>query len=167
VRLADLRGGVGELLGVLSAMASGVAVTSVRAARRELAAGPPSETAWSVFASFTTLGLFVTLPAVARPLGRWVPPTGGEWAALLAVGATSVAAQVIMTEALRHLGGASAGIISQLTVVLTIAAGAAFLGEPLTAGFLTGTALVMSGVVLAVLATGPVRRLRDTLAARR
>jgi drug/metabolite transporter (DMT)-like permease len=155
VRIADLRGGTGEMLGVLSAIASGVAVTSVRAARRQLATGPPAETAWSVFASFTTLGLLVTLPAVAPPLGHWVAPTAREWGQLLAVGAASVAAQVIMSEALQHLGGVSAGIISQLTVVLAIAGGTIFLGEPLTASFLGGAALVLSGVALAVVSAGP------------
>jgi drug/metabolite transporter (DMT)-like permease len=155
VRIADLQGGSGELLGVLSAVASGVAVTSVRAARRQLADGPPAETAWSVFASFTTLGLLVTLPSVLPPFGQWTPPTGREWALLLGVGATSVAAQVIMSEALQHLGGASAGIISQLTVVLTIGAGVAFLGEPLTASFGAGAALTLSGVALAVLSASP------------
>src|SRR5262249_35449404 len=89
------------------------------------------------------------------PLGRWVAPTGREWAELCGVGATSVAAQVIMSEALQHLGGASAGIISQLTVVLTIGAGAALLAEPLSAPFLRGAALTLSGVALAVLAASP------------
>jgi drug/metabolite transporter (DMT)-like permease len=157
VRVADLHRGTGEgaILGVLSAVASGVAVTSVRAARRQLADGPPAETAWAVFASFTTLGMLVTLPSVLPPLGRWVAPTAREWAELAGVGATSVAAQVIMSEALQHLGGASAGIISQLTVVLTIAAGALFLAEPLSATFLAGAALTLSGVALAVLAASP------------
>jgi len=155
VRFWDLHRGTGELLGVLSAVASGVAVTSVRAARRELADGPPAETAWAVFASFTTLGTVVTLPSVLPPFGHWVAPTPRDWAELAGVGATSVAAQVIMSEALRHLGGATAGIISQLTVVLTIGAGVAFLGEPLTAAFVGGAALTLSGVALAVLAASP------------
>lgn len=153
--ITDFHGSTGEVLGVLSAVASGVAVTSVRAARRHLADGPPAETAWSVFASFTTLGLLVTLPSVLPPIGHWIAPTAGEWALLLGVGAASVAAQVVMTEALQHLGGATAGIISQLTVVLTIGAGAAFLGEPLTASFVGGAALTLAGVALAVLSAAP------------
>jgi drug/metabolite transporter (DMT)-like permease len=155
VRAADLRASTGEIIGVLSAVASGVAVTSVRAARRRLADGPPAESAWTVFFSFTTFGLLVTLPSSLPPLGHWVAPTHGEWALLLGVGATSVAAQVLMTEALQHLGGASAGIISQLTVVLTIGAGAAFLGERLSAGFLAGAALTLAGVALVVLSASP------------
>jgi drug/metabolite transporter (DMT)-like permease len=127
-----------------------VAVTSVRAARRHTLDGPPAETAWSVFSSFTGLGLLVTLPFVVPPLGTWVAPTAPEWLLLLGVGTCSVAAQVIMSEALQHLGGASAGIISQLTAMLTIAAGAVFLGEPLTARFGFGAALALGGVALAV-----------------
>jgi drug/metabolite transporter (DMT)-like permease len=61
-----------------------------------------------------------------------------------------VAAQVIMTEALQHVGGASAGVISQLTAVLAIAAGATVLGEPLTARFGLGATLALGGVVLAI-----------------
>jgi drug/metabolite transporter (DMT)-like permease len=164
VSAADLRAGGawGAGLGVLSAVASGVAVTSVRAARRKVAEGPPAETAWSVFASFTGLGLLVTIPSVLPPLGHWVAPTAGEWALLLGVGATSVGGQVIMTEALQHLGGASAGVISQLTAVLTIAAGVFFLGEPLTAGFTAGAALTLAGVGMAVVGAAPraSRRLR-------
>jgi len=153
VRPGDLAAGdlTGAVFGVLSAVASGVAVTSVRAARRHTQGGPPAETAWSVFASFTGLGLLVTLPSVLPPFGTWVTPNGPEWALLLGVGACSVAAQVIMSEALQHLGGASAGIISQLTAVLTIAAGAAFLGEPLTARFGLGAILALGGVALAVI----------------
>jgi drug/metabolite transporter (DMT)-like permease len=157
VQASDVAGGDvrGAVYGVLSAIASGVAVTSVRAARRHTQDGPPAETAWSVFASFTGLGLLVTLPTVLPPLGTWVAPTGHEWALLLGVGACSVTAQVIMSEALQHLGGASAGIISQLTAVLTIGAGAAFLGEPLTARFGLGAALALGGVALAVVSASP------------
>jgi drug/metabolite transporter (DMT)-like permease len=156
-RALELHAGTGEALGVLSAVASGVAVTSVRAARRRLPDGPPAETAWSVFFSFTTLGLLVTLPTVLPPLGRWVAPAPREWALLGGMAAASVAAQVIMSEALQHLGGASAGIISQLTVVMTIGAGSMFLGEPLGLAFLGGAALTLGGVAMAVLAAAQPR----------
>jgi drug/metabolite transporter (DMT)-like permease len=155
IRVGELEGGIGDFLGILSAIGSGLAVTSIRATRRELAGGDPSETAWSVFASFTIFGTLVTAPAALPPLGQWVSPTGREWALLLGVGALSVGAQLIMTEALRHLSGVTSGIISQLTVVLTIAAGWFFLGEPLAPWFLAGTVLCLAGVVLAILTASP------------
>src|SRR5262249_40080116 len=141
VRAAEWHAAWGELLGVLSAITSGVAVTSLRAARRDGGDGRPAETAWSVFFSFTALGMLVTLPTALPPLGRWVAPTAGEWLALLGMGATSVVAQLILTTALRHLAGATAGVISQLTVLFAVLGGAAFFGDRITASFVLGGTL--------------------------
>ena len=136
-------------------MLSGVAVTSIRAARRETPGGPPPETAWSVFFSFTALGLVVTLPAVLPPLGGWVAPAPREWALLLGIGATSVLAQLLMTEALQHVRVGAAGVITQLTSVLTIGAGAVLLGDKLSPSFLSGALLTLGGVALVVLGSAP------------
>jgi drug/metabolite transporter (DMT)-like permease len=146
---------VGPALGLLSAMLSGVAVTSIRAARREVPDGPPPETVWSVFFSFTGLGLLVTLPAVLPPLGGWVAPTPGEWALLLGVGVTSVAAQLLLSGALQHVRVGAAGVITQLTSVLTIGAGAFLLGDKLSPTFLSGALLTLGGVGLVVLGSAP------------
>jgi drug/metabolite transporter (DMT)-like permease len=155
IRLSDLHASTGQLLALTSAVLSGVAVTSIRAARRENPEGPPAETAWSVFFSFTALGLLVSLPTVLPPFGHWVSPTPREWALLIGVGLSSVLAQVIMTEALQHLRVGTAGIISQLTAVFAIGAGALFLGDTLSPGFLGGAALTLSGVALVVLGASP------------
>jgi drug/metabolite transporter (DMT)-like permease len=155
IRISDLHASVGQLLGLGSAVLSGVAVTSIRAARRETTDGSPAETAWSVFFSFTALGLLVTLPTVLPPFGHWVRPTAPEWGLLLGVGASSVIAQVIMTEALQHVRVGTAGIISQLTAVFAIGAGAVLLGEALSPGFLAGASLTLGGVVLVVLGASP------------
>ena len=155
VRLSDLHASTGQLLALGSAVLSGVAVTSIRAARRQNAEGPPAETAWSVFFSFTALGLVVSLPTVLPPFGHWVSPTPREWALLFGVGVSSVLAQVIMTEALQHLRVGTAGIISQLTAVFAIGAGAVFLGDTLSPGFVGGAALTLSGVAFVVLGASP------------
>ena len=154
-RHLEFHGSRGELLGVFSAVASGIAVTAIRAARRGSDDGHPPETAWSVFFSFTLLGALVTLPNVFSPFGHWVAPSRAGWMLLLGVGVVSVAAQVIMTEALGHLSGVQSGIISQSTVPMTIALGLAFLGERLTASFLVGAVLTLSGVVMTIWATAP------------
>lgn len=153
------RAGFGPLLGLTSAVLSGVAVTSIRAARREVPGGPPPETAWSVFFSFTAIGLFVTLPAVLPPFGGWVTPSAGDWALLLGVGVTSVLAQLLMSEALQHVRVGAAGVITQLTAVLTIGAGAYFLGDRLSPGFLSGALLTLGGVALVVLGSSAPRLL--------
>ncbi len=158
IRLSDFQARdltLGQLLALGSAVLSGVAVTSVRAARREVADGSPAETAWTVFASFTILGLLMTLPTVLPPFGHWVAPSPGAWALMLGVGLSSVAAQVLMTEALRHLRVGTAGVITQLTAVGAIGAGAVFLGDRLSPGFLTGAALTLGGVAFAIFGTTP------------
>lgn len=150
VRATELRAGWGEALGVVSAITSGVAMTAIRAARRDGHDGRPPDSAWSVFFSFTALGFLVTAPAALPPIGTWVRPTGGEWLLLLAVGVFSVGAQLIMTDALRHIGGATAGIISQLFVLLAMIGGALVFGDRVTASLLVGGALTLSGVALAI-----------------
>jgi drug/metabolite transporter (DMT)-like permease len=152
---SDLHASTGQLLGLSSAVLSGVAVTSIRAARRELPDGLPAETAWSVFFSFTALGLLVTLPAVLPPFGRWVTPSAADWALLLGVGVSSVVAQLLMTDALQHVRVGTAGVISQLTSVLTISAGVAFLGDRPSPGFLSGALLTLGGVLLVILGSAP------------
>jgi drug/metabolite transporter (DMT)-like permease len=152
-RHLKFHGSRGELLGVFSAIASGIAVTAIRAARRGHSDGHPPETAWTVFFSFTLLGALVTLPFVFPPLGHWVPPTASQWALLFAVGLVGVAAQLIMTEALGHLTGVQSGIIAQLTVPLTILLGLVLFDEHLTASFALGAVLTLSGVMMTIGAT--------------
>jgi O-acetylserine/cysteine efflux transporter len=153
VRATELHAGMGEALGILSAVTSGVAVTAIRAARRDGHDGRAPDSAWSVFFSFTALGFLVTTPAVLPPLGRWVAPTATEWGWLATIGVAGVTAQLIMTDALRHIGGATAGIISQLVVLLTVTGGALFFGDKITASLLIGGALTLTGVVLAIAGT--------------
>ena len=145
------RGSRGELLGIISAVSSGVAVTSIRAARRDRGDGTASETAWSVFFSFSLVGALVTLPVVLPPFGHWVTPNRPEWALLAGVGLVSTAAQVIMSASLRHLTGVQSGIIAQLIVPLTVILGISLLGETLSPGFLLGASLTVTGVLLAIL----------------
>jgi drug/metabolite transporter (DMT)-like permease len=55
-----------------------------------------------------------------------------------------------MTHALGHLTGAQSGIIAQLTVPMTIALGMALFDERLTASFVAGAVLTLSGVMMAI-----------------
>ena len=150
VRVAQLHVGWGEALGIISAVTSGVAVTAIRAARRDQGNGQPGDSAWSVFFSFTALGFLVTAPAVLPPFGHWLAPTPTEWAWVAVVGVAGVSAQLIMTDALRHIGGATAGIIAQLVVLLTMAGGAVFFGDRITLSLLIGGALTLTGVMMVI-----------------
>ena len=150
--LRSVHNGIWALAGVFSAFASGVAVTSIRAVRRPSADGD-SESSWTVFASFTGFGLLTTLPAVFGPLGHWVTPTPREWGLVAGVGVLSVVAQLMMTQALEHVTGATMGIVHQLIVVVAMACGVLFLGERLTGWSLVGSILTVSGVAWTVLTT--------------
>ena len=140
-----------ELVGTLSAVLSGIAITSIRATRMQRADSSPSESTWTVFTSFTTLGFLATVPAVLSPLGAWVAPSPLEWALLLVCGLLSVGAQLLMTSALGRLTAVGMGIVQQATVVLAMVGGLAFFGEKLSPRGALGSVIAMAGVVWSVL----------------
>lgn len=146
--------GVWELVGVLSAVFSGMAITSIRATRRPGPDGSPGEGNWVVFASFTLFGALTTLPTVVSPLGlgHWVPPTGQEWLLLVACGLISVIAQLLMTASLGRLTAVGLGIIQQVTVVLTMMGGWLFFRESVGVRGALGSVLTVGGVLWSVLA---------------
>lgn len=126
-----------ELAGLASAVLSGAAVAAIRAARR-------SESSWAIYGSFSIFGL-----AVSAPFGfaGFRAPSALEWGLLAAVGGFSIAAQLLMTYAYRWVTNLQAGVLAQLTVVLSLAAGALWLGERLTVRALSGCVLTLAGVV--------------------
>lgn len=135
-----------ELVAIASAVVSGLAIVSVRATRRPGQVGG-SEGSWMVFASFTFVGFLVTLPTVAPPFGHWVAPTAWQWLMLVLCGLTSVAAQLLMTSALRDMTAAGIGVVQQLTVVLTLAGGLLFFHETLTVRVAIGCVITIGGVL--------------------
>ncbi|MFL6193503.1 MAG: DMT family transporter [Thermoanaerobaculia bacterium] len=132
-----LRFGGWEAAGLASAVLSGAAVAAIRAARR-------TEGSWAIYGSFTLFGLLAAAPVGLR---GFQPPTPREWLLLAAVGATSVAAQLLMTYAYRWVTNLQAGVLSQLTVVLSMGFGAFLLGDRLRPLQLLGSALTLAGVV--------------------
>lgn len=131
------RFGVWELAGVGSAILSGAAVTAIRAARR-------TEGSWSIYASFTVFGLLASAPLGVADFQR---PTLEEGLLLAAVGACSVVAQLLMTYAYRWVTNLQAGVMAQLTVVLSLLIGALFLGERLTPVQILGSLLTLGGIL--------------------
>lgn len=136
-RIGGLRFGIWEAAGLASSVLSGAAVAAIRAARR-------TEGSWAIYGSFTLFGLLATAPF---GLASFRPPTPAEWLLLAAVGLTSVAAQLLMTYAYRWVTNLQAGVVNQLTVVLTMGLGAVFLGDRLTPLQIFGSLLTLSGVV--------------------
>lgn len=131
------RFGLWEVAGMASGVLSGAAVTAIRAARR-------TEGSWAVYGSFSLCGLLATAPFAFH---GFQAPTAREWLLLAAVGGASVVAQLLMTWAYRWVTNLQAGVISQLTVVVSMILGVAFLGDRLTALQTLGGALALGGVV--------------------
>ena len=125
------------LLGLLSAVFSGAAVTAMRAARR-------GENSWSVYASFCFFGMLVNLPLT---IYSWRMPRGVDWITLGLTAVFAMVAQLLMTFSLRWVDAMTVGVISQLAVLISMALGAVFLGEVITGTSAIGSALTILGVI--------------------
>ena len=132
-----LRFGVWEMVGVGSSVLSGAALTAIRAARR-------SEGSWAIYGSFSLCGLLATAPFA---LPGFKAPTAREWLLLAIVGVSSVVAQLLMTWAYRWVTNLQAGVISQLTVVISMLLGVLVLEDRLTSTQVAGTLLTLAGVI--------------------
>jgi drug/metabolite transporter (DMT)-like permease len=128
--------GIWQLVGVGSALLSGAAVATIREVRK-------TDGSWEIFAAFCMGGALVT--AVPTITG-WVTPRAAHWPLLVLVGSISVAAQLLMTYALRFVRAAVAGVIAQFTPVAALAMGWIFLGETIAGRALAGAALTLLGV---------------------
>jgi drug/metabolite transporter (DMT)-like permease len=126
-----------EIAGLCSALASGAAVTAMRAARRV-------ENSWSVYASFCFFGFVVNAPLALRD---WKMPLGIDWIALAGTAAFAMGAQLILTFVLRWVDAMTVGVISQLAVLIAMALGAMFLEERIAPMAAVGSALTIAGVV--------------------
>lgn len=132
-----LRLGVWEAVGIGSSILSGAAVTAIRAARR-------TEGSWAVYGSLTLFGLLATAPF---GIAGFQKPTPLEWLMLATVGVTSVVAQLLMTYAYRWVTNLQAGVLAQLTVVLSMFLGVMVLGDRLRPLQIMGSVLTLAGVV--------------------
>lgn len=126
-----------ELAGMTSAVLTGAAVAAIRAARR-------TESSWSIYGSLTLFGLLATGPFA---LADFKLPTPREWLLLAGVGLGSIAAQLLMTYAYRWVTNLQAGVLSQLTVVLSLLLGAMFLGDRPAPIQIVGSLLTLAGVI--------------------
>jgi drug/metabolite transporter (DMT)-like permease len=140
--------GVWELVGLASALSSGVAVTAMRAARR-------GENSWAVYTSFCLLGTVVTAPLAIL---TWKTPNAEEWLALAATSIFAIGAQLLLTFSLRWVDAMTVGVISQLAVLVSMALGATFLSESITPMSAFGSMLTISGVVGVVYVTSLAKR---------
>lgn len=136
-----------ELAGMTSAVLTGAAVAAIRAARR-------TESSWSIYGSLTLFGLLATGPFT---YSSFKAPTPREWLLLASVGLCSTAAQLLMTWAYRWVTNLQAGVLMQLTVVLSLLLGAVFLGDRPTPVQIVGSLLALAGVIGVVWLQAPPR----------
>ena len=132
--------GAGEAIAIVSAVAGGVAVTSIRAMRA-------TDNAPTIFFAFAVGGILVSIPFGFAP---W-PAAPGPWIATLGVGVAAFLAQLCMTEAYGALSVPEAALWQQLTPIASYL-WALTVGErigPATAiGVLLGVAGIVYGSVL-------------------
>lgn len=130
--------GWGEAFGILSGVAGGVAVTSIRALR----SSPRPVNAPTIFFAFSLGGALVAAPAAGTAWNA----DGWAWAAALATGVAAALAQLAMTEAYGALSVPEAAVWQQLTPISAYL-WALLLGEPLGGATALGVLLGISGVV--------------------
>jgi drug/metabolite transporter (DMT)-like permease len=128
--------GLWPLIGIVSSVLSGAAVATIREVRK-------TDGAWEIFAAFCLAGALFTAVPTAR---SWVTPTARQWLPLVAMGITAVAAQLLMTQALRDLPAAAAGVLFQLTPVSTLVLGRILYGERTRAVAVVGAIVTLAGV---------------------
>jgi drug/metabolite transporter (DMT)-like permease len=131
-----------ELIALAGAMCSGLAVTTIRAARR-------TENSWSVYLSFNVLGLLICLP-FSFP---WHAPDHSAISALAATALFAIGGQLLMTFSLRWVDAMTVGVISQLAVIVSMALGATLLHESIPPMAALGAMLTISGVLGVVYVT--------------
>jgi len=140
--------GMWELVGALSALCSGAAVTAMRAARQ-------GENSWAVYTSFCLLGTVITAPLAIL---TWQKPNREELVALAATSIFAIGAQLLLTFTLRWVDAMTVGVISQLAVIVSMALGATFVGEHISAMEAAGAAITITGVVGVVYVTSLTKR---------
>jgi drug/metabolite transporter (DMT)-like permease len=127
--------GLGEVVGIVSAMTGGVAVTSIRALRA-------TDNSPTIFSAMAVGGVLVSIPFA---LGPW--PAGPlPWVAAGACGVVAFLAQLLMTEAYGALSVAEAALWQQLTPIASFA-WALSIGETFTGMTMVGVLLGIAGVV--------------------
>ena len=128
--------GAGEVLGLVSGLLGGAAVTAIRALRANVNAP-------TIFFSFSVGGLLVSLPYATAP---W-PHAPTAYVAALACGVVAFLAQLSMTQAYGALSVPEAALWQQLTPIASYACAAVFLGERVAPATLVGVLLGVGGIV--------------------
>jgi drug/metabolite transporter (DMT)-like permease len=135
-----------EITGMGGAIMSGLSMVFIAELRK-------TDGAWEIFAAFSLACLLVAAP---QTLAHFTWPDAHAWVAIVVMGVSSVAAQVIMTFAMREVSATISGIVNQLTPVTSLVLGWVLLRERF--GLVTGCGIMLTlvgGSLGALLASRP------------
>lgn len=128
---------LGAWAGILSAILSGAAMTTIRALRKDT-------DAVTVFFSFSLFGLLWAVPFNAV---NWKPLEAFDVVPLLVVGGLAAAAQLMMTYAYGYVTASAGSVWTQFTPALSWILGLLFLGEKPNALATVGAVVVVIAVL--------------------
>jgi drug/metabolite transporter (DMT)-like permease len=130
----------GQIMAIIGALFAGLTVTLVRSLRAKN--GPVI-----IYLYFCTMGTILTLPAfIMNPI---YPASALEWAMILGIVCTSLAAQLIMNQGFYFCKGWEGSVYMSSETVFTAIVGILFLNDPTTWRFFAGALLIVgSGLAL-------------------
>ncbi|HVF30309.1 MAG TPA: DMT family transporter, partial [Pyrinomonadaceae bacterium] len=131
------------VIGIVSALCSGVAYNLVRSLRGK-------EHPLTVVLHFQLVGVVTGSISL---FFEWRMPTGWDWLFLLLVGIFSQLGQIFLTDALQKERAASVSIVNYTGLIYAISIGWFIFGEIQSPGTFVGMGLVVCGVVASVLYT--------------
>jgi len=128
----------GDLIALFSGVMAGAAIVQIRRLRQ-------GESSWAIFFYFNLCGLPIALASLPFAKERFVLPVWQQLPVLLAIGATSISGQLLMTYGLRELTAAQGSLITLTATLYTALLGFLIFNDPLTPATLLGGALILAG----------------------
>jgi drug/metabolite transporter (DMT)-like permease len=130
----------GDLIALFSGVMAGTAVVQIRRLRQ-------GESSSAIFFYFNLCGLPIALASLPLAKASFVVPAFVQWPALLAIGVTSIAGQLLMTYGYRELTAAQGSLITLSAVLYTALLAFLLFHDPLTPTTLLGGALILASAV--------------------
>jgi drug/metabolite transporter (DMT)-like permease len=140
-----------EIITLIGAVISGVAVTTVRKLH-------DTDNSWSIYFSqcFVGMALF-GVPALAM---GWNISWGG-WLIMLGIGVGATVGQLLMTEGFRYVPVRIGSLMGMLDPVLAYAAGVVIFDEGVSVAAVFGAVLVVGACCMVLAGRGPARGLSE------
>lgn len=138
-------GTLGAMAGLVSGIAGGAAMTSIKAVREDADAG-------TVFLAFSVVGLAMAAPLAASD---WVPLSGTVLLRVTGVGVLALVGQLLFTWGMGHTSATVGSATTQLVPAFAWVLALGVLREPVTMQSALGAALCVAGVLLSAVPRVP------------